>query len=57
MSDFEKEMRYHLIDNGIKLSSLAKQMGISRAAAYYAIGGTSGYDKIREKMIAYFDEM
>lgn len=57
MSDFEREMRYKLIDNDIKLSELAKILGISRAAIYYAIGGTSGYDNIRQKMVAYLDEM
>lgn len=57
MSDFERDVRYKLIENDIKLSELAKILGISRAAAYYAIGGTSGYDNIRKKMVAYLDEI
>ena len=57
MSDFEKDMRCKLIDKDIKLSQLAKIMGISRAAIYYAVAGKAGYDKIREKMVAYIDKM
>ena len=57
MSDFEKEVRYKLIDKDMKLSQLAKIMGISRAAIYYAVAGKAGYDKIRKKIIAYLDDM
>ena len=57
MSDFERKIRYKLIDKDIKLSQLAKTMGISRAAIYYAVAGKAGYDKIRKKIIAYLDDM
>ena len=57
MSDFEKNVRYKLIDKDIKLSQLAKIMGISRAAIYYAVSGKSGYDNIRKKIVAYIDKM
>ena len=51
MSDFEKEVRYKLIEKDMKLSQLAKTMGISRAAIYYAVSGKAGYDNIRKKML------
>ena len=57
MSDFERNIRYKLIDKDMKLSQLAKIMGISRAAIYYAVGGKAGYDNIRKKIVAYLDEM
>ena len=57
MSEFERDMRYKLIEKDVKLSQLAKTMGISRAAIYYAINGTSGYDNIRKRMVAYIDKM
>lgn len=57
MSDFERNIRYKLIDKDMKLSQLAKTMCISRAAIYYAVSGKSGYDKIRKKIIAYLDEI
>lgn len=57
MSDFEREVRYKLIDKDVKLSQLAKMLGISRAAIYYAVGGTVGYDNIRQRMISYVDKL
>lgn len=57
MSDFERDVRYKLIDKDVKLSQLAKTMGISRAAIYYAVAGKAGYDNIRKKMVAYIDKI
>lgn len=50
ISEYEKEIRFKLIDADIPVSQLAKQLGISRAAAYYAITNKRGYDKIRERI-------
>lgn len=50
ISDYEKEIRFKLIDADMPVSQLAKQIGISRAAAYYAITNKRGYDKIRERI-------
>ena len=57
MSDFEKDVRCKLIENDVKLSQLAKIMGISRAAIYYAVTGKAGYDNIRKKIVAYLEYM
>lgn len=48
--DYEKTIRFKLIDADMSVSQLAKQLGISRAAAYYAITNKRGYDKIRERI-------
>ena len=57
MSDFEREVRYKLIENDIKLSELAKILGISRAAIYYAVSGKAGYDNIRMRINSYIDKL
>lgn len=50
VDEFEKEIRFKLIDADMSVSQLAKQLEVSRAAAYYAITNKRGYDKIRERI-------
>lgn len=52
IDEFEKNIRLKLIDADMKVSDVAKELNVSRAATYAALTGQSGYDKIRERMLA-----
>lgn len=54
--DFELSVRFALIDRDMKVSDLAKELEVSRAAAYYAIGSKrKGFEKLREKITEYLN--
>ena len=54
--DFEMSVRFALIDRDMKVSDLAKELNVSRAAAYYAIGSKrKGFEKLRARISEYLN--
>ena len=50
MSDFEKQVRISLIQQGKSLSSLASELGISVSYLYEIIGGTRKAEEQRKRI-------